>query len=1062
MSRMSPSDRNETRRLLGWDYLIVTASNARQAAAYESQLTRRRDLGLLAGVRHVLVVPDWKGRRIGSGGSTVLCLAEVLRRESANGTERLAEPAAWLSVLRRLRLLIIHGGGDSRRLPAYGPCGKVFVPVPGESDSALPLTLFDRQLPTYLALPPAAPEAGQVVITSGDVLLRFDPAAVRFRPNGLTGLGCLAHPEQASRHGVFCTGADGRVRLFLQKPSPAEQAARNAVNRYGQSMLDIGVMSLDAATAASLLRLCEFALREDGTFLWSGPTGEAIESCGLDFYTEVCCAMGSEATPAHHAATARAAGSRWEPAGLRRIFDAVSAIPFNVQILPQCEFIDFGSTRRIIHSGADLLRAERGTSRTDTCLSIENEIADGGTVAGADSWIEGCRIAAPLTLRGENVVVGLDVDEPLALPRGACADVMPGRSRDGTPVFFIRCYGVDDSFKDSAEGGAVFHGRPLADWLATVGATPEDVWPASAAARGIWDARLFPAEREASAWRRWRWMFDVSAASEIQRREWLAADRYSLAEIAELADHEAFHERRRRIRADEVRRSLRRLFRNDSAFSAAELAHVLAHVADPGRVIAELVAEARWHSAPGAPAHGQETFVVSRILHSLGTAIEGSRACQGDLLNDVNAADREWLDTLGLSPSPTNDGRPWPERAKDAAFEHLHRTIVSSAGRADAHPVSSLRSDEIVWGRAPARLDLGGGWTDTPPYALEHGGCVINAAVDLNDQPPIHCYARVIPERVIRIASIDLGTRVEIGELEHLLDYRHATNEFALAKAALALSGFSLEAAAWPVGVTTLDAMLARFGGGIELTTLAAVPKGSGLGTSSIMGAVILAVIERMIGRTPTWRELFDGVLRLEQALTTGGGWQDQVGGVVADAKIVTSGPGLVPDVRVHYVPSDVLNPKGNGGQTLLYYTGITRLAKNILRQVVGRYLDRDRAAMATLRQLHRLPAEVAEAMSRKDMQAFGELIDVAWRLNKQLDPDSSNDAIEAILARIRPHLYGAKLLGAGGGGFLLMICRSPDDAAAVRRTLDLDPPNPRARFFDYDISHTGLAVTVC
>ena len=64
-----------------WDYLILTASNALQARAYESQLQARRELGLLPQVGEAFVVPDLEGRRIGSGGSTLWCLVEVLRRE---------------------------------------------------------------------------------------------------------------------------------------------------------------------------------------------------------------------------------------------------------------------------------------------------------------------------------------------------------------------------------------------------------------------------------------------------------------------------------------------------------------------------------------------------------------------------------------------------------------------------------------------------------------------------------------------------------------------------------------------------------------------------------------------------------------------------------------------------------------------------------------------------------------------------------------------------------------------------------------------------------------------
>ena len=99
--------------------------------------------------------------------------------------------------------------------------------------------------------------------------------------------------------------------------------------------------------------------------------------------------------------------------------------------------------------------------------------------------------------------------------------------------------------------------------------------------------------------------------------------------------------------------------------------------------------------------------------------------------------------------------------------------------------------------------------------------------------------------------------------------------------------------------------------------------------------------------------------------------------------------------------------------------------------------------------------------MSAKDVRAFGELIDVAWNLNKRIDPDSTTEVIEEILARVRPHVRGAKLLGAGGGGFLLMACCSAAAAGAARRILAAEPPNELARFFDYSISEEGLAVTV-
>jgi len=356
-----------------WDYLIVTASNEAQARAYESQLAIRRELGLLSEVGEAIVVADPAGQRVGSGGSTLCCLMQVLRRRLGNKTDRQGGPRVWEEILRQLRILIIHAGGDSRRLPAYGPCGKIFIPVPGENDSAVCLSLFDRQLPVYLSLPEPEPNQGQIVIASGDVLLRFEPSDVRFTRPGITGLACYAQPEQASRHGVFCLGEDSEVRIYLQKPSIAEQRRRGAVNAYDQSCLDIGVMHFDASTAVRLMRL--FGVRSDakGQLTLAGRRGRAVLERGLDFYREICCAMGSQARLKTYLQSARDSGSKWSEGMLSEVFKSLSAVPFNVQLLKHCDFLDFGSSRAILSSGTRLLQEDRGVSLLQTYLDINNE-----------------------------------------------------------------------------------------------------------------------------------------------------------------------------------------------------------------------------------------------------------------------------------------------------------------------------------------------------------------------------------------------------------------------------------------------------------------------------------------------------------------------------------------------------------------------------------------------------------------------------------------------------------------------------------------------------------------
>lgn len=512
-----------------------------------------------------------------------------------------------------------------------------------------------------------------------------------------------------------------------------------------------------------------------------------------------------------------------------------------------------------------------------------------------------------------------------------------------------------------------------------------------------------------------------------------------------------------------------RLFSRESGFSATELADLLRSADDPSGWVSSLLSEANRRRGEHRSGDELQSLILPRMMHALGSAVLQVAGADDTPLADVFPGlqhvlapdESAWFETLGLLPGEDVTAGSWAGRARSVAFDYLKSAIVFSGARRLPGPAARLRSDEIIWGRAPARLDLCGGWTDTPPYALEFGGCVLNAAVDLNGQPPIQAFARVIEQPVIHIASIDRGTRIEISRLDQLLDYREVASEFSLAKAALAMSSLAPESIADPRG-TTLRQVLDMFGGGVELTTLAAIPKGSGLGTSSIMGAVVLAVLDRVQGRSPLPKALFHRVLQLEQALTTGGGWQDQVGGVMDGVKLVTSPPGIVPNTVVEFVPGNVLEPAENGGQTLLYYTGITRLAKNILSRVVGRYLDRDPLAMSTLAELRSLAPQAASAMSRRDFDEFGRFVDAAWQLNKRLDPDSSNQAIEAILARLRPNIIGAKLLGAGGGGFLLLVCKSPEAASQVRTDLEENPPNRRARFFQFNISREGLRVTAC
>jgi hypothetical protein len=184
-------------------------------------------------------------------------------------------------------------------------------------------------------------------------------------------------------------------------------------------------------------------------------------------------------------------------------------------------------------------------------LDINNDVQANGAIAGHEVWVEGCRLRAPLCLRRRTVLVGVDVLDPLELPAGACLDVSAGVNREGGKVWFIRCCAVDDTFKRSMPEGATFCGGRLADWLLAAGAPLSSIWDDETPERErtLWNARLFPAEEECGAFRRWLWMFDIASATPEQKLSFRSADRYSSTEIAVRADHAAFHARRAALRA---------------------------------------------------------------------------------------------------------------------------------------------------------------------------------------------------------------------------------------------------------------------------------------------------------------------------------------------------------------------------------------------------------------------------------------------------------------------------------------------------------------------------------
>lgn len=239
-----------------------------------------------------------------------------------------------------------------------------------------------------------------------------------------------------------------------------------------------------------------------------------------------------------------------------------------------------------------------------------------------------------------------------------------------------------------------------------------------------------------------------------------------------------------------------------------------------------------------------------------------------------------------------------------AAFDILRGSILAEADRSMPIPRMDVHPDQIAWARSPLRIDVAGGWTDTPPYSLAAGGNVVNIAVELNGQPPLQTFVKPSAEPRIVLRSIDMGATETVEEYSQLLDYHKVGSPFSIPKAALVLAGFGPDT---PHGSSaTLAQKLREFGCGIEITLLSAVPAGSGLGTSSILAATVLGALSDFCGLGWDRNEICRRTLALEQLLTTGGGWQDQYGGVLQGVKLLQTTAGIDQSALVRWLPEQI------------------------------------------------------------------------------------------------------------------------------------------------------------
>jgi D-glycero-alpha-D-manno-heptose-7-phosphate kinase len=290
--------------------------------------------------------------------------------------------------------------------------------------------------------------------------------------------------------------------------------------------------------------------------------------------------------------------------------------------------------------------------------------------------------------------------------------------------------------------------------------------------------------------------------------------------------------------------------------------------------------------------------------------------------------------------------------------------------------------------RTPFRVTLGGGGTDLPSFYQEHGGFILAVAIDkymfLNVNTPI--VDDKIRVRYTRSEMVD-----HVDEVQHTLA-REALRHF---------------------GVTN----------GIEIVSIADIPAGTGVGSSSSYLVGLLNALHALLQDQATPQKLAEEACHIElEVLNKPIGKQDQYmaafGGLTA-LDIKRDGR-----VNVTRLDLDVDLVESLEHNILMFYTNEMRDATTILKKQDEATRSRDRIVVTSLREIKDIGLEISDAISKGNLRCFGELLDVHWQSKKRLSEGISNPQIDAWydLAK-RNGAIGGKISGAGGGGFLMLYC---------------------------------------
>ncbi|XP_028392765.1 L-fucose kinase-like [Dendronephthya gigantea] len=684
----------------------------------------------------------------------------------------------------------------------------------------------------------------------------------------------------------------------------------------------------------------------------------------------------------------------------------------------------------------------------ENCVIINSLLADQVEIK-KDCVLSHCRIDGPITVHEGCILAAIssDVitessvqyeipeDTVLQTFQLSMAKIIPQNLQKSHAIRIMVVFGVHDFLKvPVSDSRSTYCNKSWNEFFARTGIRANELWgpDLSEHEQSFFNAKLFPLFYPGTniGLRDMLWLRGAPCAHSTDAvKNWRSSWRLSLKEILDAIDISAEFEWQRRLYYEVGRRRMKEtlegaknncllpFFKNSVVENyGLELLKELDNVAcNSGSAdcvartlscIADVLSEMAGDKSRSGPAANESWMYAYRLLEK--------RDINAGITELANQRDK-WL---GRSDLLIRAARHY-----EGAMQILIRHAVMTARQfVQFSPKSQPPIGQWFIAETPARIDLSGAWSDTPPVTYEHGGAVTNIAIKIRGKKPIGAKVRKIHELqlLLVIGNGKDAIRLTVNKISDLQNYSKPNAPGALLKAAVCCANI--------IDLTsskTLQQQLKeKYGAGFEVQSWSNLPQGSGLGASSILSGALMAALLSAAGINYDTDSLIHAVLHLEQMLTTGGGWQDQVGGLLPGIKLGQSEGKLPLKVESEVLKIDDQKMKRIVDHSLLVFTGKPRLAKNMLQGVIRNWYTRKPEVIKTADWIESNARDCAQACVEGDVKKIGKCLSNSWEQKKIIAPGCEPPQVKELIDVLKPHIHGFLLTGAGGGGFLYAITK--------------------------------------